>query len=100
MSCCESTEKLPFLKEKAANFKKMILSLSPDKETLELINNFQEDSLIRTILTYVVPIIASGNLENSVKELMTHLIVPEADQKMISMKLKAYFIMFNEVVLA
>lgn len=99
MSCC-TTDKASFLKEKAANFKKMILGLQPDKETIELINNFKEETLITTILTYVVPIIASGNLSQTSHELMTHLTIPKGEEQATNVKIKAYFIMFNDVVLA
>ena len=100
MSCCDSTDKIPFLETKAKNFKALLLKYNPDATVMDLIENFKPSSLISTILTYVVPIIASGTLDASVCEMMTHLTVPTDEQKEVKAKLKLYLVMFNEVVLA
>lgn len=89
-----------FLHSKAENFKKMIQSYQPDDEVQKLISGFKEDSLISTIITYVVPVIASGTLEQTVTEIMSHLTVPAEQQKEVKTKLRLYLVMFNEVALA
>jgi len=101
--CCKDSatvSKLSFLEAKAANFKKYVLGFSPDDEVKAYIDTFKPELLVQTITTVVLPIVQLGQVEVSVDELAKHLTVPAPELDAVKTKLKAYLMMFHDVLLS
>lgn len=102
MACCETptTTKREFLVAKAHNFRAYLNQYNPHPDIKAYIDNFNEDALIPSLLTLVVPVVKSGTQGGAVDDLMKKLKVPDADKAAVRAKLLRYLEMFATVVLA
>ena len=89
-------DRLPFLKEKAENFRAFILGQNPDAELSAQIESFQPHMLFLTLTTVLLPAIGAKGTEGVVKEIMTHL-SPE-DPDAVKVKIERYIKCFYEVL--
>ena len=96
--CCKT--KSEFLLEKAKNFRDFVGRYNPDPDIVVYIQNFREDLLIPTLLTFVVPIVKSNTTEDAVRDLMKKMSVPEAEHDVVAVKLRRYMEMFSAVLTA
>ena len=90
-------ERLPFLKEKADNFRTYILGQSPDAELTAQIEAFRPEMLLPTLTTVLLPAIGVKGIEGVVDEIMTHL--TPTDNAAVKSKLIRYITCFYEVLL-
>lgn len=90
--------KLEFLKSKAANFRTLLNSYSPDSDAVKLMSGFNELLLVPTIQNYLVPLKKSGKLDEISRQVMDHLTVPESDKEAVRSKIVRYFQCFCETV--
>ena len=92
-----SISKHEFLKQKAQNFRTLLLSYEPDAEVQNMLSGFNEMMLMPTIHTVLLPLKASGKLEATVAQVMTKLKVPDAEKATVQSKILRYFELFIEV---
>ena len=90
-------ERLPFLKEKAENFRAFVLGQNPDAEVLAQIETFRPEMLLPTLTTVLLPAIGVKGIEGVVDDLMAHLTPSDADA--VKGKLVRYITCFYEVLL-
>ena len=89
-------ERLPFLREKAENFRAFVLGQNPDADLIVQIKTFQPDMLFITLTTVLLPAISTQGIDGVVKEIMTHL-SPE-DPDAVKVKIERYIKCFYEVL--
>lgn len=97
--CCKDKTKIDFIIEKARNFKDYLNSYNPDEKIQAYINAFDENMVIPTILTAVVPIVKAGKQESAVNDLMKKLTIPEGKEVEVKTKLIRYMEMFHKVMM-
>ena len=90
-------ERLPFLKEKAENFRAFLLQQSPDAELTAQIEGFKPDLLLPTLTGVLLPTIAIKGIPGIVSEMMAHL--TPADPDAVKDKLTRYLHCFQDVLL-
>ena len=90
-------ERLPFLKEKAENFRTFVLGQQPDADLTAQIETFRPEMLLPTLTTVLLPAIGVKGIEGVVDEIMTHL--TPADAAAVKGKLIRYITCFYEVLL-
>ena len=89
-------ERLPFLKEKAENFRAFVLGQNPDAELTAQIETFRPEMLLPTLTTVLLPAIGVKGIEGVVDDLMAHLTPSDADA--VKGKLVRYITCFYEVL--
>lgn len=103
MSCCpvaHSKSKADFIIEKARNFRDYISTLGPHESIKEVLGGFDENVVIPTIATVVVPLVIAGKVEECVDDIMKKLTVEEKNQPEVKNKLIRYITMFGTVLAA
>ena len=90
-------ERLPFLKEKAENFRAYILGQHPDAELSAQIEAFRPNMLLPTLTTILLPAISLKGIEGVADEMLTHL--TPAEPEAVKEKIKRYLSCFYEVLL-
>jgi len=90
-------ERLPFLIEKAENFRAYILGQNPDADLAAQIEAFRPDMLLPTLTTVLLPAIGVKGIEGVVCEMLLH-IKPD-DPVAVKTKLTRYISCFYEVLL-
>ena len=99
MSCCNGTTKEAFLIQKGKNFREYILKYSPTQDVLEYMEKFNEENLMSSITTLLIPIKLSGTSGIVIGELMKRLTIPEQEADDVKGKISRYFDMFAEVMM-
>lgn len=94
--CCKT--KADFLLAKAKNFRDYISRYDPAPEVVGYMDSFNEDLLIPTLLTIVVPIVSSNTTADAVKDLMKKMTIPDAEKAEVAAKMTRYLEMFVKVV--
>jgi hypothetical protein len=89
-------ERLPFLKEKAENFRAFVLGQNPDAELTAQIETFRPEMLLPTLTTVLLPAIGVKGIEGVVDDLMAHL--TPTDAVAVKGKLLRYIKCFYEVL--
>jgi hypothetical protein len=89
-------DRLPFLKEKAENFRAFVLGQNPDADLSAQIETFQPDLLLITLTTVLLPAIGTQGIDGVVDEVMTHL-APQ-DISAVRAKIERYITCFFEVL--
>jgi len=90
-------DRLPFLKEKAENFRAYILGQNPDAELAAQIEAFRPEMLLPTLSTVLLPAIGVKGIEGVVCEMLSH-IKPD-DPVAVKSKITRYITCFYEVLL-
>ena len=90
-------ERLPFLREKAENFRAFVLGQKPDLELVAQIDTFRPEMLLPTLTTILLPAIGLKGIDGVVDELMSHL--TPTDAFVVKGKLVRYITCFYEVLL-
>jgi hypothetical protein len=90
-------ERLPFLKEKAENFRAYVLGQNPDPELVAQIETFRPEMLLPTLTTVLLPAIGLKGVDGVVDDLMVHL--TPTDAVAVKEKLVRYITCFYEVLL-
>ena len=90
-------DRLPFLKEKAENFRAFILGQHPDAELSAQIEAFRPEMLLPTLTAVLLPAICTKGIEGVVNEMLTHISPKEPDA--VKAKLTRYITCFYEVLL-
>ena len=90
-------ERLPFLKEKAENFRAFILGQHPDAVLNAQIEAFRPEMLLPTLTTILLPAIALKGIDSVAEEMLTHL--TPAEPEAVKGKLVRYITCFYEVLL-
>jgi hypothetical protein len=99
MSCCNGTTKEAFLIQKGKNFREYILKYSPTQDVLEYMEKFNEENLMSSIATLLIPIKLSGTSGVVIGELVKRLTIPEQEADDVKGKIGRYFDMFAEVMM-
>ena len=102
MACCNKSEttQVEFLIQKGKNFKEFIMKYKPDNEVVEYMGQFDEKNVLKSVLTLLIPLKASGTQKTAINELMSKLNVPASEVEAVKDKIGRYFDMFVEVVLS
>ena len=95
--CPVDKSKVQFIIEKAKNFKAYLESYSPEDSVKVFIDGFDENMVLPTILTAVVPVVKAGKAGSAVLDLMKKLNVPDAEKDEVKTKLVRYMEMFAKV---
>ncbi len=90
-------ERLPFLIEKAENFRAFVLGQNPDVEIVAQIETFRTDMLLPTLTTVLLPAIGVKGIEGVVDDIMAHL--KPTDTIAVKGKLLRYITCFYDVLL-
>ena len=90
-------ERLPFLKEKADNFRAYILGQSPDAELTAQIEAFRPEMLLPTLTTVLLPAISLKGINGVAEEMLSHL--TPAEPEAVKGKIIRYITCFYEVLL-
>ena len=90
-------ERLPFLQEKAENFRAFVLGQNPDADLIAQIDTFRPDMLLPTLTTILLPAIGAKGIEGVADDLMAHL--TPTDAVAVKGKLVRYISCFYEVLL-
>ena len=90
-------DRLPFLKEKAENFRAYILGQNPDADLAAQIEAFRPEMLLPTLTTVLLPAIGVKGIEGVVDEMFSHIKPDEPEA--VKAKLTRYITCFYEVLL-
>lgn len=99
VSCCKTTKK-DFIIEKAKNFRNYIAGFNPSDEVKKYLDKFDENLVIPTITTIVLPIVAAKAEKSLAIDLVNKLTVPTDQREEVVNKICRYLTMFNEILLS
>ena len=85
-----------FITQKAENFKAYLLALTPDAELKLQLDGYSNEKIMPTILTVLIPAVATLGLDGVVSEIVSH--VTTADTDAVKEKVKRYMQCFLEAV--
>lgn len=90
--------KQDFLEAKAQNFVKYISGYKPSDKIQHFIESFSKEEIIPTITGKLIPLVSVGATDTVVADLLLELEVPPEDKETVGAKIKAYILMFVEVI--
>ena len=90
-------DRFAYLKDKVANFRIFILNHNPDDIVLEQLKAYEPDTVIATIATVVLPMIALRGIPSVALELFSHLRPPKGQDRIdVIHKIERYLHCFQE----